>query len=94
MATEKDPVCGMDVDPATAIEASQDGHTYHFCSTACRDRFNADPTAYSGTARDGVEMEKHDPPRTTTGWFTAPRFGSAGSGGAELEPLPERHDHE
>ena len=34
---------------------------------------------------------KPNPPRTTTGgWFTAPKFGSAGSGGAELEPGPER----
>lgn len=32
-----------------------------------------------------------NPPRTTTWrWFTAPKFGSAGSGGAELEPGPER----
>jgi hypothetical protein len=32
-----------------------------------------------------------EPPRTTTGgWFTAPKFGSAGSGGAELEPGPAR----
>jgi hypothetical protein len=34
---------------------------------------------------------KPNPPRTTTGgWLTAPKFGSAGSGGAELEPGPER----
>ncbi|MDQ6828478.1 MAG: PRC-barrel domain-containing protein [Gemmatimonadota bacterium] len=32
-----------------------------------------------------------NPPRTTSfGWFTAPKFGSAGGGGAELEPGPER----
>ena len=31
-----------------------------------------------------------NPPRTTTGRMTAPKFGSAGSGGAELEPGPER----
>ena len=32
-----------------------------------------------------------NPPRTTTfGWLTAPKFGSAGGGGAELEPGPER----
>ncbi|MEO7085773.1 MAG: hypothetical protein ABI442_08150 [Gemmatimonadaceae bacterium] len=32
-----------------------------------------------------------NPPRTTLGgWFTAPKFGSAGSGGAELDPGPER----
>lgn len=32
-----------------------------------------------------------DPPYTTSfGWLTAPKFGSAGSGGAELEPGPKR----
>jgi len=37
------------------------------------------------------EAIKPNPPRTTTGgWLTAPKFGSAGSGGAELEPGPER----
>lgn len=37
--------------------------------------------------------EKHadqNPPRTTTGKMTSPKFGSAGGGGAELEPGPER----
>jgi hypothetical protein len=32
-----------------------------------------------------------NPPRTTSfGWLTTPKYGSAGSGGAELEPGPER----
>lgn len=31
-----------------------------------------------------------NPPRTTTGKWTSPKFGSAGSGGAEFEPGPER----
>jgi hypothetical protein len=37
---------------------------------------------------DYVEViePKTEPPRTTTGPITAPKFGSAGSGGAELEP--------
>lgn len=30
-----------------------------------------------------------NPPRTTKGKWTAPKFGSAGSGGAEFEPGPE-----
>lgn len=34
--------------------------------------------------------EPPNPPRTTTGVWTSPKFGSAGSGGAELEPGPER----
>ena len=35
-------------------------------------------------------LEEPNPPRTTRGIFTAPKFGSAGSGGAEFEPGPER----
>ena len=31
-----------------------------------------------------------NPPHTTKGKWTAPKFGSAGSGGAELEPGPEK----
>ena len=34
--------------------------------------------------------DEPNPPRTTTGKMTAPKFGSAGSGGAELEPGPEK----
>jgi hypothetical protein len=34
--------------------------------------------------------DEPNPPRTTRGFFTAPKFGSAGSGGAEFEPGPER----
>jgi hypothetical protein len=37
--------------------------------------------------RDAI---KPNPPRTKTGKIASPKFGSAGSGGAELEPGPER----
>jgi hypothetical protein len=33
-----------------------------------------------------AEKSTPNPPRTTTGWITSPKFGSAGSGGAEFEP--------
>jgi hypothetical protein len=43
------------------------------------------------TGEDGSEAIAPNPPRTTTGGsFTAPKFGSAASGGLELEPGPER----
>lgn len=36
----KDPVCGMDVDPRTAQHSAHDnGHTYYFCSQACKNAF-------------------------------------------------------
>jgi hypothetical protein len=45
-------------------------------------------------SKEKDKKQKHDkpnPPRTTADGMTAPKFGSAGSGGAELEPGPE-HD--
>ncbi|MFW6020572.1 MAG: heavy metal translocating P-type ATPase [Guyparkeria sp.] len=47
-----DPVCGMQVDPATSEHRSEyDGETYHFCSSGCRERFDEDPERYlSGEA--------------------------------------------
>ena len=42
-----------------------------------------------GIVNDRTDIEPN-PPRTTTGKMTSPKFGSAGSGGAELEPGPER----
>jgi len=47
----------------------------------------AQPTT---AARDGHAIDANPPRTTTFGWFTAPKFGSAGGGGAELEPGPER----
>ncbi len=36
------------------------------------------------------QHDEKNPPHTTTGKVTAPKFGSAGSGGAEFEgPLPK-----
>ncbi|MBF9029055.1 cadmium-translocating P-type ATPase [Rhodobacterales bacterium HKCCE3408] len=50
----RDPVCGMTVDPdAGKPTADHDGHTYHFCSAGCREKFVADPEAYR-TAKDPV----------------------------------------
>ena len=44
----KDPVCGMDVDPAKAAgTATRGGRTFHFCSDSCRRKFEADPARYA-----------------------------------------------
>lgn len=43
----KDPVCGMDVDPATArFKHDHKGMTYYFCSEGCLTKFVAHPTDY------------------------------------------------
>ena len=42
-----DPVCGMQVDPATAAGSSEyQGTTYYFCSTGCKRQFDKDPQIF------------------------------------------------
>jgi P-type Cu+ transporter len=46
---ERDPVCGMTVDPAGAsATAEHGGKTYYFCSVGCAQKFRADPEKYLG----------------------------------------------
>lgn len=97
MAQVKDPVCGMTVDTAAAAgSARYEGETYYFCSAACEREFNANPSRYAergSTVRASdreVRDADRDAPHTTSGGITAPKFGSAGSGGAEYEPGPDR----
>ena len=45
-ALEKDPICGMDVDPATAAgKHTHAGKTYYFCSGHCLEAFRKNPPA-------------------------------------------------
>jgi len=83
MAQVKDPVCGMLVDRESADAISEfDGTLYYFCSSACAQEFNMRPAEI---------LERHEPAHTTKGGMTAPKFGSAASGGLEYERMPEAH---
>ncbi|MEW5915961.1 MAG: YHS domain-containing protein [Gemmatimonadota bacterium] len=100
MAQVKDPVCGMLVDTESAAYANFMGTMYYFCSAECRDQFGVNPTRYAAKSdlaevdNNDPELEKHEPPFTKKGPIVAPKFGSAGSGGLEFEPGPERHGKE
>jgi Cu+-exporting ATPase len=41
-----DPVCGMTVDPSSALTHRVGDEPYYFCSGSCRDKFVADPGRY------------------------------------------------
>lgn len=46
---EIDPVCGMEVDPATAKWTwDYRGTTYYFCAKGCMDDFMEEPDSYLG----------------------------------------------
>ena len=50
-AAVKDPVCGMDVDPAkTPHKSNHEGHEYFFCSAGCRAKFQKEPSRYTPSA--------------------------------------------
>ena len=88
----------MTIDTESAVRKSTNqGRTYYFCSKDCELRFEAEPDRYTQFAEvplaDSPDvLEKHDPPFTKAGGIVAPKSGSAGSGGAEYERLPEAHD--
>jgi Cu+-exporting ATPase len=47
MEKERDVVCGMNIDPATAAGRSDyQGKTYYFCSPGCKAKFDANPSQY------------------------------------------------
>jgi Cu+-exporting ATPase len=63
-AKQKDPVCGMDVDPATARHRlDHAGKTYCFCCGGCLDKFRADPDHYLNpkTSASLVQLETARP---------------------------------
>lgn len=54
MASQIDPVCGMQVDDQSAAGQSQhEGQTYYFCSQSCKTKFDQNPEQYANqsTAR-------------------------------------------
>jgi YHS domain-containing protein len=89
MAQVEDPVCGMMIEPNDAAGSSAwAGKTYYFCSTECKEKFDADPEDYASGRRrdtmdDGSQFKK-------MGSTPTPKFGSAGSGGAEFERGPDQ----
>src|ERR1039457_6344728 len=44
---ERDPVCGMRVNPARATATEEHaGKTYYFCCRGCQEKFRAEPAKY------------------------------------------------
>ncbi|HEY3934906.1 MAG TPA: YHS domain-containing protein [Gemmatimonadales bacterium] len=87
MKQVQDPVCGMTIDASQAAGTSMwNGERYYFCSTACQHQFDDNPSEFVSDRRNS---DGREPPFTKTGPIVAPKFGAAGSGGAEYEPGPD-----
>ena len=90
----KDPVCGMPVKADSPHRAEHAGQRYHFCSSGCLEKFQADPGRYiSGEARHGEGVPS--PSRVTV--YTCPMHpevrqpapGSCPKCGMALEAVAE-----
>jgi Cu+-exporting ATPase len=56
--TVKDPVCGMEIETATAAGRTEhNGQTYYFCGSKCKEKFDLNPEQYvgksAGTSKSG-----------------------------------------
>jgi len=61
---EKDPVCGMMVDPQKAAgKVEHGGKTYHFCSVRCAERFQKEPEKF--LVEPGMAGMEHAPAAKT-----------------------------
>lgn len=49
----RDSVCGMEVDPHSAVSFMHRGQHYYFCSADCRERFAKAPDQYTGAPMQG-----------------------------------------
>ena len=56
---EKDPVCGMTVKTASAKSSFYGGLAYYFCSTTCRDKFEASPATYAKASGSRPNIKEH-----------------------------------
>ncbi len=44
---QTDPVCGMEIEERNAAGQSEyQGRTFYFCSSACKEQFDANPTQF------------------------------------------------
>jgi len=100
-AAERDPVCGMNVNPATAKHTHDHaGKKFYFCCAGCAEKFRANPEQYlnkpsSGLVMLGMPAPKPAPhPASSSTAYVCPmcpevresKMGACPSCGMALEP--------
>ncbi len=54
----KDPVCGMDIEVATAAGRTEHkGQTYYFCGSKCKEKFDLNPEQYLGKSAETPQSD-------------------------------------
>lgn len=104
--TQRDPVCGMTVDPQRAAGKSEfKGKTYYFCSPHCKSRFDANPSEF--VTEKHSHHEEHSEPELREeshgeGMYVCPMHphimsdkpGRCPECGMKLEKMVSRDSHD
>src|SRR3974390_1832604 len=86
---ERDPVCGMSVNPATAKHTYEHGgKKFYFCCGGCVERFKANPEGYLSMPASGLVMPGMAP---TVAKVSAARDAVCGM---SVNPETAKHAHE
>ena len=79
MATETDPVCGMQIEESKAAgKSGYEGKTYYFCSNVCKTEFDDEPEKYVTEAKE--RQARAESPRPTLFYLTVKPFNEFGVG--------------
>src|SRR5271167_799610 len=94
---EKDPVCGMNVNPATAKNTHEhDGKKFYFCCPGCAEKFKSNPAGYLNKPPSKPELvmlgtapaPKAAPPQPTPAQLqSAPKPASPSAAPAYVCPM-------
>ena len=87
---ERDPVCGMAVEPEAAPAKSEHaGRTYYFCCRSCSDKFRADPEKYlNGRAPVAAGRTASGQMVSIAAIAPAPKIVASNSATAVASPTP------
>ncbi|HLA84418.1 MAG TPA: heavy metal translocating P-type ATPase [Thermoguttaceae bacterium] len=88
-----DPICGMEVDESTPLQAERDGRTYYFCCEHCRRRFLT--REHEDSTHDGAFEPRRDAVSQPGDVYTCPMHpeierdkpGPCPKCGMDLEPM-------
>jgi len=67
MASDTDPVCGMEVSEDSDHHAAYNGQSYYFCSSSCLEKFEVDPESYTKTGAADKHQQGHGGPAEGAG---------------------------
>jgi P-type Cu+ transporter len=88
---ERDPVCGMQVDPSTAKHIREhEGRKFYFCCAGCAEKFKANPQAYLNKPKPAGLVALSAVPASATAESPSHSHAHAAMAGVQSHPAMEQ----